>query len=204
MEFLAWPVVALILGLVGMFSFKKPFERLIDRTQKVSKAGIEAGQAIQQTAEQKPVSTADELLKDFDNALVLKREAEIRQMLDNAKLPSGGDRERVLIRYLAGASLIMTFETVYSRIWGGQIGLLEYLNSAGSEGVAVPVLRSFFDGGAAREPSMYAGDTFERWLGFLESFSLILRRGESMSITLEGREFLKYIIQQGYSIYKRG
>jgi hypothetical protein len=204
MELLAWPGVALVLGLVAIFTFRKSLERLIDRTQKVGRAGIEAGQAIQQAGEQKPVSTADELLKDFDNALLVKREAEIRTMLDGAKLPSGGDRERVLIRYLAGASLTMTFETVYARIWGSQISALQFLNEAGANGVDSDLLKPWFEQAAAREPQAYAGDTLERWLGFLESFSLIAKSGSVVVITLEGREFLKYVIHQGYTLYKRG
>jgi len=204
MQFLAWPAVALILGLVVIFTFKRPLERLIDRTQKVGKTGLETAGAIQPAADQQPLSKAEELMKDFDNALLLKREEEIRFWLEQAKLPAGGERERVLVRYLAGISVISMFEKVYSLIWGSQIGVLQFLNSARAEGVDPDFLRPWFDQAAAREPEAYAGDTMERWLSFLQSYSLITKAGPNFVITLEGREFLKYLIHQGYTLHKRG
>lgn len=204
MNFLAWPAVALILCLVAIFTFKKPLERLIDRTQKVGKSGLETSQAIQTDSEQHTVSKAEQLLKEFDNALLAKREAEIQQWLEQAQLPTGGDRERVLLRYLAGLSIVTTFEKIYSLIWGSQIGVLQFLNSAGQVGVEPEFLRPWFEQAAAREPETYAGDTLERWLGFLESNLLIAKAGPNVVITLEGREFLKYLIHQGYNLYKRG
>jgi len=116
----------------------------------------------------------------------------------------GPDRERVLIRHLAGLMVVMMFERVYSLIWGSQIGVLQFLNSAGPAGVSAEFLRPWFDQAVAREPDAYAGDTLERWLSFLESNALISRQGSNWVITLEGREFLKYIIQQGYVLHKRG
>ena len=204
MGVLVWPAVVLILGLVALFIFKKPLERLIDRTQKVSKSDLETGQAIQRASEQTPVSKANELLKEFDNALLVKREAEIREWLDKAQFPPGGDRERVLIRHLAGLTVIMIFEKIYFQIWGSQIAVLQFLNSSGPTGVQPDFLRPWFEQAAAREPEAYTGDTLERWLSFLESFFLITRAGNNVVITLEGREFLKYIIHQRYTLYKRG
>ena len=204
MEFLAWPAVAVVLGLVGIFAFKRPLERLIDRTQKVGKGGLEAGGAIQAAAEQQPLSKAEDLLKDFDNTLLVKREAEIRTWLEEAKLPLGGERERLLVRYLAGLSLITTFDKIYSLIWGSQIAVLQFLNSAGPSGVDPEFLRPWFDQAAAREPEAFDGDTLERWLGFLEGYFLIADAGSNVAITLEGREFLKFVIHQGYTLYKRG
>lgn len=204
MQYLVWPVVVLILGLAALFLFKQPFSRLIDRTQKVGKLGLETSQTIQTASAQASVSKADELLKIFDNSLLVKQETEIRTWLDKANLPSGGERERVLIRFLAGGALVMLFEKIYSIIWGSQIGALEFLNSSGPTGAELDSLRSWFLQGAANEPQLYAGDTFERWLSFLESYSLIAKAGNNFVITLEGREFLKYIIHQGYTLYKRG
>ena len=79
MQLLAWPVVVLILGIIVILVFKKPLERLIDRTQKVGKGGLEAGSAIQTAPDQQRPSRVDELLRQFDNALLVKREVDIRK-----------------------------------------------------------------------------------------------------------------------------
>ena len=79
MQLLAWPVVVLILGIIVILVFKKPLERLIDRTQKVGKGGLEAGSAIQIAPDQQRPSRGDELLRQFDNALLVKREVDIRK-----------------------------------------------------------------------------------------------------------------------------
>ena len=73
----------------------------------------------------------------------------------------GPDRERVLIRHLAGLMVVMMFERVYSLIWGSQIGVLQFLNSAGPAGVSAEFLRPWFDQAVAREPDAYAGDTLD-------------------------------------------
>jgi hypothetical protein len=204
MELIVWPAIVLILGLVCIFAFKKSLERLIDRTQKVGKGGLEAAAAIQAAEGQQPASKAEEVLKEFDNELVVKREEEIQQWLQGFRLKTTEDRERVLIRHLAVLSWVKVFEKVYSLIWGSQLGVLQFLNSVGPGGADTGVVRPWFDQAAAREPNLYAGDTPERWLGFLENQGLIQKAGPNVAITLEGREFLKYIIHQGYPLYKAG
>lgn len=42
MEFLAWPVVVLILGIVSIFVFRQPLTRFLDRAEKIGKGGIQA------------------------------------------------------------------------------------------------------------------------------------------------------------------
>src|SRR5713101_1066156 len=99
MEFLAWPAAALVLGLVALFSLRKPLIRLIDRTKKIGKLGLEATE--QPPGEAITASPGHELMKAFDNALVVEQEGRILADLDRLKVPTGADRERVLVRYLA-------------------------------------------------------------------------------------------------------
>jgi len=204
MNYLAWPLVVFILGIITIITFKKSIERLIDRTQKVSKSGLETSQTIQIIGDKHTLSKAEQLLKEFDNALIVKMEHEIVEWLEKAEVKSSDEREKVLIRYLAGLTVTALFEKVYSLIYGSQIGVLQFLNSAGSKGVEINFIQPWFEQAAAREPEWYSGDTPDRWLSFLEVYQLITKTNTNIVITLEGREFLKYIIHQGYSLYKRG
>lgn len=202
MEFLAWPAVVLILGIVAIFVFKLPLTRFLDRAQKIGKSGIEVGAGAQVSGVEVKPSPADELLKAFDNALLLEREKFIQTELERLHINSGPDRERVLIRLLAGLSLVQVFERTYTLIWGSQISALQFLNSAGT--VRVDLLRPWYDQAAAREPDLYVVYTFEQWLAFLQASVLIARTGENVAISVGGREFLKYLLHQGYSLYKGG
>ncbi|MFH1861833.1 MAG: hypothetical protein ABH878_03380 [bacterium] len=204
MEFIVWPCVVLILVIVVIFAFKKPIERLIDRTQKVSKAGLETGQTIQSTSENPSMSKTNELLKVFDNTLLIQRETEIREFLNNAKLTNNCEREQVLIRYLAAFTVTMIFEKVYYVIFGSQLSVLMELNSAGEKGIKKEFLFTLFEKAQANYPELYTENTVDRWLGFLESFSLISQEDDNIMITIQGREFLTYIIRQGYRLDKGG
>ncbi|MBI2152757.1 MAG: hypothetical protein HYU24_03505 [Candidatus Rokubacteria bacterium] len=202
MEFLAWPVVALILGIVAIFVFKQPLTRFLDRAEKIGKGGIQAATGAQTGGMEVKPSPADELLKAFDNALLVQREKFITAELERLHIGPGSDRERVLIRLLAALSLVQSFERTYTLIWGSQISALQFLNSAGA--VRPDLLRPEYDQAAAREPALYAGYTFDQWLHFLEVNLFILRSADTVTISLEGREFLKYLLHQGYTLYKRG
>lgn len=202
MEFLTWPAVVLVLGVVAIFVFRQPITRFLDRAQKIGKSGIEATASAQASGVEVKPSPADELLKAFDNALLVQREEFIRKELDRLRISTGTDRERVLIRLLAALSLVQAFERTYTLIWGSQISALQFLNSAGT--VRAEFLRPGYDQAAARDPDLYRTYTFDQWLNFLQASVLVVRSGESVTISLEGREFLKYLLQQGYSLYKLG
>ncbi len=202
MEFLAWPGVVLVLGVVFMLLFRGPLTRFLDRAEKIGKGGIQAASGVQTSGIEVKPSPADELLKAFDNALLVEREKFIRAELERLHIVPGSDRERLLIRLLAGLALVQGFERTYTLIWGSQIAALQALNSAGT--VAVQLLQPWYEQAAAREPELYDGYTFDQWLDFLQGNLLIVRSGENVSISLEGREFLKYLLHQGYSLYKHG
>lgn len=203
MEFLAWPAAVVILGIAAMLFFRKPLTQFIGRAIEMGPKGIRAGSpTAQEVGTAVRPSPADELLRAFDNALLVQQENYIRAELERLNITQVTERERVLIRLLAAVAIVSAFERTYSLIWGSQLGLLQFLNSAGT--VAADVLRPLYDLAAATEPELYRNYSFDQWLGFLEQSLLIARTDNTVSIMLQGREFLKYLLHQGYSLYKRG
>lgn len=203
MEFLAWPAAVVILGIAAMLFFRKPLTQFIGRAIEMGPKGIRAGSpTAQEVGTAVRPSPADELLRAFDNALLVQQENYIRAELERLNITQVTERERVLIRLLAAVAIVSAFERTYSLIWGSQLGLLQFLNSAGT--VAADVLRLSYDLAAATEPEFYRNYSFDQWLGFLQQSLLIARADNAVSITLQGREFLKYLLHQGYSLYKRG
>jgi hypothetical protein len=136
-------------------------------------------------------------MKLFDNQLILKWEGTMR-----SHIPTGPQRDQFLIRLVAALGIALTFQRAYTTIFGSQLRALQALNSGLSTGTPIAALRSTYDAAAAAEPKFYANYSFESWLQYLRSFSLVVKADEVISITLEGREFLKWLVEQGLDTNK--
>jgi hypothetical protein len=200
-EFLAWPGVVLVLGIICVLLFKRPIERFLDRAKSIGPAGLQAHDATVQVRQSTP--HISDLLKQFDSPILVNLEANARKNLDDLNL-SADDRERLLLRHLAQAWMIQAFERVYRTIWGSQLLILEMLNAKGDAGQSTEWARAFFEEGATKEPEMYKDYPFEDWLNYVVGAQMISREVDRIRITIDGREFLKYVISQGYSVVKIG
>lgn len=197
MEQFAWPLVGLILGIIILFVFKKPVSRLIDRTEKVSKEGLQAHGMHEQQPE-KPASKVEESLKVYDNQIVLETERLIKTNLDNLHPRDAEERERFLLRNFAQALLTLSFEQTYYAIYGSQIAALSFLNNKRFSPITIDDIRPFYDGALKSNPDFYKNISFESWLGYMVVTALVQRNVNDVSITMRGKEFLKFIIEQGY------
>ena len=194
---LAWPAVAL----VAIVIFRKPLTSLLYRARKVGVSGIEANPPRQEPSPELKASSAADLHKIFDNALVVQREGLIRSDLERRGI-TGAEREKLLIRFLAAIGIVVQFDRAYNSIWGSQILALQGLNSAGASGADIKSLLPAYENAAKQYPLVYAHYTFDQWVDFLVKSALIKLEGSKVSITIEGREFLRYLIEQGFVIYK--
>jgi len=129
MNFVTWPVVGLVLGLVGMFVFRTPLSQLIGRTQKIGKDLLLAGPHAQPTLPQDDKTAVDEFLRSYDNALLAEQEQAIRDDLAKRGIAAKPDIEKVLLRALAATQILAHFERTYSIIWDSQLALLRHLNT---------------------------------------------------------------------------
>lgn len=58
-------------------------------------------------------------------------------------------------------------------------------------------MRAFYDAAVEANPHGYANYPFSHWLSFLKSWTLVREDGTALSITVRGREFLKYLVDTG-------
>ena len=65
-------------------------------------------------------------------------------------------------------------------------------------------LKPYYDLAKGQAPELYENYSFEQWLTFMENHRLVGRKESKVAITLVGREFLKYLVNQGFSLYKAG
>ncbi len=217
MSAFAWPIcvclTVLILGLVILFRHHEAIGRFIDRTKHIGKAGVTttdstalATQTDVKEAVAKP-SAADELLKSFDNKLLVEQETLITDFLNEKNVHSAVERERVLTRYLASSYIINRFEGIYSSIFGSQLRALEMLNASVPNGLPLVAVEAWYEVGKAGYPSLYGENgeyTFEQWLSYMRRMVLVATIDTNVHATVFGNEFLKYIIQNTYTMDKRG
>lgn len=90
----------------------------------------------------------------------------------------------------------MAFEQANYGVFGSQLALLLELNTG--PGVIFRA-SELYKQAAEREPAFYSGYSFDQWMGWLEHNVRYLRNESgALTITSDGREFLKYLIHRGY------
>jgi hypothetical protein len=190
---ITWPAAVLALGIFFMIYFRHEISRLIDRIRSFSKTGFETFDVPEAP---KPDENRDPLarfLATLDNPLLRQQEENIDKDLKDRGLTEPVAARKALIRSLAGTHILLVFANVQSVIFASQVEALTYLNSK-LEPVAAAELRSFYDRAAQLMPGIYINYTFEAWLGFLESWRLIERTADRVSLSPMGREYLKWRI----------
>lgn len=203
MDPLAWPAAAVILGLAGMLIFRRPLLGFLSRTTSLSvwKGRIEASASPQTTAQSQG---AEDLMKVFDNALLVVDEEAINADLKKRGLEGQLGAIPVLVRYLAATRIALHFERAYSFIWGSQLAILQHLNTLVDVGASMESLKPFYEQAAATYPQMYKTYRFETYMSFLRSQMLVEIKKDHAFITLIGREFLKWLIDEGRALYRVG
>jgi hypothetical protein len=135
---------------------------------------------------------AEEFYRTYDNSMLIEAEGHIRRESDQYK--PGTERERFLVRNLASFAITYVFDVVWYTIFGSQLKALQQLNARPSSLVQI---RSFYDQASEAYPSMYPNYAFDAWLYYLQSWFLIVQNGDVFSISIRGKEFLKYLVHEG-------
>ncbi|MDP2857138.1 MAG: hypothetical protein Q8P50_04075 [Bacillota bacterium] len=195
MDLITWPVVALILGVIGMFVFRTPVAQLIGRTEKIGRDLLHAGPQSQPAAVRDESGSVEEFLRSYDNQLLLEQEAAIRKDIAERGLTEAKDLERLLIRSLAATQILSHFERAYSAIWDSQLALLRRLNTL-EEGLAAGEIEAYF-AAVLQKHEVLKGHKLPAYLGFLESYNFITQNENRVNITIAGREFLKWLVEAG-------
>ena len=137
-------------------------------------------------------------LETYHNPLLLEVEDALDEEIKNLGLTDPADIRKALSKELAANRIIRWFESAQYRIFASQVAALTYLNAQPSP-VPKDGLREFYDKAAADYPILYAGGTFEQWFAFLTAQRLVAEGDAVISISLVGREFLQWRVNQGHS-----
>lgn len=201
---IAWPEVFGIVAIVFLVLFRKPIAGFLDRTKHVSigKVGVKA--SAPDPAQVEVPSAAQTLLQAPDSAVQAAQEQWVIGRLDElGNDPS--EREKILVREVARAQLRDYHEKMYRDIWGSQLGTLEFLNTQPG-GVGTGALHDAWYESALTEWLQDGGKhyAFDDWLAFMVNGLLITPPDDDnvVSIAETGRDFLKYLTEEGLSMHK--
>lgn len=195
-----WALLVKALGSEVLSRFDQAINRTLDRLKKAGPAEFEPVTTNQLDVKVDPPVVATQALPPFPvGSLPAVYEKNIREALH--KLPQA-EQETAVIRVLAATQIAWRFEAFNFLIWGSQIALLQALNVSS---LSVEQAKPFYVHAATVFPDLYKTYSFESWLDWLISHPMFVsREGDVLSITDEGREFLKFLITRGYSFSRLG
>jgi len=202
----SWPLVALILGILALVLFRKPLLQFLTRADEVGVAGVRVTAKAQEQKAVEPEpqnSLLEDLNKRLQSPLLTEVEDNIKKNLDQLSKKQD-EREKSLIKILATSQIAVAFERTYFLIFGSQISALQFLNSASNVAGKPESLRPFYEQAKSKNPDFYGNYSFESWLGFLQNQCLIMQPNQQFGITVRGKEFLKYLIDQNHNLRKNG
>lgn len=194
MEAFVWPVVVVVLVFGVMFH--RQIRGLIDRTRRLSSKGSETREPSQLTPPEDPTAELEEFTASFANPLLLDQQRIINADLEGRGLNDPGTAREALLRSLAGSYILRHFERAQSTIWGSQIALLTALHGR-SDVMTTVEAQAFYETGKSEFPHRYNEYGFDAWLWFLQSRWFVDSEEERLTITLTGREFLKWRSGEG-------
>lgn len=206
MALCSWPLVALIIGIVALGLFRKALAQFLGRASQVGVAGVKiTAKAQEQKTLEAPsqISKADELAAAFQSALITEVETNLRKQVDEFSSDSS-EREKMLVKVLAAHQIALDFEKIYRAIFGSQLTMLQSLTASSSVFEDPETYRPYYEQAKSKLPDFYGSYTFENWLSFLQSQVLITQQNQKIAITVRGKEFLKYLIEHGYTFKKSG
>jgi len=207
LEILAWPLVLFIIFLM----LKTPIKDFLNRIKSIGYkgAGIETVPFKKQSEEESPIEILRkekpneylEKIKGYfsPETIELVKEAVIKEsQVDTYETPE--EREEVLFTYSQLLHLTKHFNNIYSSIYGSQINILTRLNSSVFE--TKETLQGYYEFAKASFPKTYENYSYDNYLNYLKSFSLIIEEAGAINLTILGKDFLKYILESGYSFNK--
>jgi len=205
MEHLIWPGVVLVLGIFLISILRKPLSRLIDRVTHIDKTGIRAAaqDAAAAKVEQRQLIPSRDLMEVGFTPVIRDQENLLRNYLANIQFDTADEREALLLRALARSQVNAQFDRTNMLVYGSQLELLVDASSRPA-GISEQELRAKFDQVKATDPVFHEQTTLDSYRGFLLNSGVFLLEGDRLKITPFGKEFLKFLVDNGLTHPRRG
>ena len=204
-ESFIWPAVACILGIVAIVALRKPLGRLVDRITHIDRTGIKAAsQEIAATAkeEEKPLAVRDVMEVGY-NEVIKNQERMIQDAIAKIRFSTPEEREPFLLRALARSQVYAQFDRISMLIFGSQLGIVVHASSQPA-GISEDFIKTSFENAKKDDPVFHEATSYESYKGFLLNTNLLFWEGEKLKITVFGKEFLKFLVDNALTHQRRG
>lgn len=192
---LAWPGVALLV----VHLYREQVGRLIDRLRKGGPAEFDPlppPQPKHTESLSAGAARSTHAVAKLRTAAVVKWEQQLQSWPAVQDEADPTRRSEVLLTLAAKAVLVASFERTEAIIFASQLDLLNYLN-ARQDGEPADRLRElFYEPAVTRFPEIYRVYSFDNYLGFLHSAFLVEKEGAQVRLSVEGREYLLWRVEQ--------
>jgi hypothetical protein len=204
LEVLKWPLVIIIIA----FIFRGSITQLIQRVKSVKGVGfgldtsdVKSKEVQQQKSKDLQLQKLESELNLFNKQTREQFQAAIKKESEWDKVDDFKNKFEVLLRYSEALYIVLFFERIYNLIFGSQIGILKHLNS--SNGVPLADVKNIYKDTIQKNNDNLKNYPFESYWGFLESRGLVVIEDKNIAkITWIGRDFLKYLIDNGLNDQK--
>jgi hypothetical protein len=193
-EFSAWPIAAVVLGIVLRNPLENLLKRLKEFKHKDTKASFsEEGQAtpsVEKNSSITNVLPADSLglLKDYEDL--------IYKSLDNMEVTSADERVKVLTRHHANLQIQSTYSQINNSIYQSQLSLLQALATQ-TEPVDLSFFTSYYEAAKTENAEHYKTYSFDKWLNYLKNAGLLNTNENKYILSKIARGFLIALSESG-------
>jgi len=197
---LGYPHFAFLFLTLFVIMFRGQIGALISRMTSIEKSGVRAMPAPEAQREKQRAEAVQELLLAVGDSIVLRDiEGRIRYDLEERELETETDSAKVLIKHLAGMTILLEFEQVHNLIFGSQIRLLRRLNEVVGQGQTSEDIAAYFDHVKELFEEQLGGWSLDEYMGFLVGRSLVIVNENTYHVTNLGVEYLTWMARNGRS-----
>jgi len=194
-----WPIVILLIFLI----LSKTISNLINRITKFG-IGNKSFEASQQTINQKTdmqeSSLIDRAIYLFQPETIQLFKDAVAQETEIEKLRTDVEKIDRLTNYSCFIYLMRHFDIIYNAIFGSQIRILEKLNTL--RPATRDSLKFYYELAKNSKIEFFENYSYDQYLDFLFSYSLIREDDDKISLTILGSDFLKYLTETNKDINK--
>jgi hypothetical protein len=171
---------------------------LIGRRSKSKGQDQASSSKVQGLVETSPVTSpidVDRFFREnYHSPLQMEVEGNVRKMIDSRPQ---AERDDFVVRFIANGIVSYLYDTTWWTIYRSQILALQALNKTV---LRQEEIKKYYNAAAAQSPSVYANYSFEQWMAYMKGQTLILEQpGNTVGITVRGRDFLKYMVHHSRS-----
>ena len=134
----------------------------------------------------------------YSGQLQTETEGNIRAMI-HSQAPD--EREQFIVRFIATGLINAIYDHIWLTLYRSQLLVLAELNKSLLRREQIKV---YYDEAVRKSPEFYEEYSFDQWLDYLRSQLLLLEHpGQTFEITVRGKDFLKYMVHNGYNADSR-